>query len=51
MERLKVGRTTLYRLVRNGELASIKIGSSTRFSLDAIGAFIAGQARTEGPTR
>jgi len=41
---LKVSRATLYRMFREGRLASIKIGSCRRVTDDAIDAVLSGEA-------
>ena len=41
---LKVSRATLYRMFREGRLASIKIGSCRRVTDDAIDAVLGGEA-------
>jgi excisionase family DNA binding protein len=41
MERLKVGRTMAYRLIRSGELPSIKVGRARRVATTALDDFIA----------
>jgi len=40
MELLKVSRTTLYRLVKNQGLKSIKVGGTIRFTEDEINRFL-----------
>jgi excisionase family DNA binding protein len=42
---LAVGRTTLYELIRSGDLEAIRIGRSTRIPVDAIGTFVERQRR------
>ena len=42
MTRLKVSRSTLYGLIRTGELQSVKVGRSRRFPPSAVRAFVAG---------
>jgi excisionase family DNA binding protein len=45
--RLGVGRTTLYRLLRSGELLSVTIGRCRRIKPDALAAYAASlEART-----
>jgi excisionase family DNA binding protein len=44
---LAVGRTTVYELIRNGELEVIRIGRSTRIPVDAIRAFVDRQRRQQ----
>lgn len=39
---LGIGRTTVYELISNGELETVKIGRSTRVPLDAVDAFVMG---------
>lgn len=41
MDRLKIGRTLTYRLIRSGELPSVKVGRTRRVSAQALGDFIA----------
>ena len=38
--RLRIGRTTAYRLVAEGQLASIQIGHLRRIPVDAVTAFV-----------
>jgi excisionase family DNA binding protein len=38
--RLQIGRTTAYRLVAEGQLASIQIGHLRRIPVDAVTAFV-----------
>lgn len=40
MEILKVSRTTLYRIVKNGDLKSIKVGGGIRFTEDEINRYL-----------
>ena len=40
MERLKIGRTVTYRLIRSGELPSVKEGRARRVSATALDAYI-----------
>ena len=40
MERLKIGRTMTYRLIRSGELPSVKLGRARRVSATALDAYI-----------
>lgn len=40
MRLLSVGRTTVYKLIREGKLAVVKVGRSTRFCPDRVKAFI-----------
>lgn len=47
-ERLKISRDYVYRLIKDGELASVKIGRSRRISEACIAEFI--EAKTV-PTR
>lgn len=39
--RLRVGRTTLYRLIRRGELAAVHVSADLRVPADAITAYLA----------
>ncbi|GAA3771315.1 helix-turn-helix domain-containing protein [Streptomyces chiangmaiensis] len=43
MERLKVGRTKVYDLIRTRQLVSIKVDGCRRIPTDAVRAFITGQ--------
>jgi excisionase family DNA binding protein len=38
---LKVGRTTVFRLIRTGELASVRIGRSRRIPAEALEQYLA----------
>ena len=38
--RLRIGRTTAYRLVAEGQLASIQIGHLRRIPVDAVTSFV-----------
>ncbi len=40
-QRLRVGRSTLFRLIATGDLASVKIGKSRRVPVAALDAFVA----------
>lgn len=40
MKILKVSRTTLYRIVKNGDLKQIKVGGAIRFTEDEINRFL-----------
>jgi excisionase family DNA binding protein len=40
MDRLKIGRTLAYRLIRSGELQSVKVGRTRRVSTTALDHFI-----------
>jgi excisionase family DNA binding protein len=44
---LAVGRTTVYELIRSGQLEVIRIGRSTRIPVDAIAAFVDRQRRQQ----
>ena len=44
---LAVGRTTLYELIRAGDLDVIRIGRSTRIPVDAIATFVDRQRREQ----
>jgi excisionase family DNA binding protein len=48
---LAVGRTTLYELIRGGELEVIRIGRSTRIPVDAIATYVDRQRRAAVPVR
>ncbi|MER7690686.1 excisionase family DNA-binding protein [Streptomyces sp. NPDC097610] len=39
--RLRIGRTTCYRLIRNGELESVPVGSLRRIPAEAPGEYVA----------
>ncbi|GGY13848.1 helix-turn-helix domain-containing protein [Streptomyces anandii] len=39
--RLRIGRTTCYRLIRTGELESIPVGGLRRIPVDAPAAYVA----------
>ena len=41
MDRLKIGRTLAYRLIRSRELQSVKVGRARRVSTTALDDFIA----------
>ncbi|NEA45203.1 helix-turn-helix domain-containing protein [Streptomyces sp. SID10815] len=43
MERLNVGRTKVYDLIRTRRLVSIKVDGCRRIPTDAVSAFITGQ--------
>lgn len=40
-ERLRLGRSTIYRLVADGDLEAVQIGRAVRFEPAAVNAFIA----------
>ncbi len=42
-ERFGVSEATVWRLLRRGELARVKVGTSTRVPADAVAAFVADQ--------
>lgn len=44
-EVLGIGRSRLYELVRNGEIASVKLGRSRRFTSESIRAWADRQVR------
>ncbi len=37
---LRIGKTTVYKLIRDGRLSSIKIGSSTRITSESVEALL-----------
>jgi excisionase family DNA binding protein len=39
---LRIGRTTVYELMRTGQLRSVKIGNARRVSTTALAEFLAG---------
>ena len=41
MAALSIGRTTLYRLIGEGKIQTLKIGSSTRIVVASLNAFVA----------
>ena len=43
-ERLSVSRATLYRLIRSGEISTVRIGSAVRISAAALERWLATQA-------
>ena len=43
-EQLRVGRTTVYRLLKTGELPSFCIGRSRRVSAEALHSYVEGLA-------
>ena len=47
-ERLQLGRSTVYRLVADGDLAALHIGRAVRFEPEEVEAFIA-RKRTKVP--
>ena len=50
-QHLSIGRTTVYRLMTDGELTSIRIGRSRRIPLASIGAYVSRQlGSTDQPT-
>jgi len=50
-ERLSVGPTTIYELLKRGELAAVRIGADRRIPADAIIAFLQRQVIGSGRTR
>ena len=48
-ERLQLGRSTVYRLAKDGDLEAVQIGRAVRFEPEAVDAFIA--SRRTGPER
>lgn len=49
-ETMRVSRMTVYRLVRTGELAALRVGRSYRVPEDALEAYLA-EATVEGELR
>jgi excisionase family DNA binding protein len=47
MERLQLGRTSVYTLIRSGQLASVRIGRARRVPEAALEAFIAARQAEE----
>lgn len=45
VELLRISESGVYRLVRRGELTSVKVGGRTRFEPSAVRAFIAAKRR------
>lgn len=45
-ERLGIGRTKTYELIRAGELESVKVGRLRRVPVDALAAYVASLRRT-----
>lgn len=43
---LRIGRTNLYRMIHDGQLKAVKIGSATRITTESIRALAAGDAAT-----
>ena len=41
-EALSIGRSTVFQLMRSGELRSVKIGKSRRVPVDAVTEYVAG---------
>ena len=41
MEQLRIGRTLIYRLIRTGELKSLRVGGSRRIPATAMDEFVA----------
>jgi excisionase family DNA binding protein len=41
-EALSIGRSTVFHLMRSGELRSVKIGKSRRVPVDAVTEYVAG---------
>lgn len=50
-ERLSLSRSTVYELIRRGELASVKVGATRRIPADALDAFRAARTGFEEPRR
>ena len=46
-DRLRLGRSTIYRLVQDGDLAAVQIGRAVRFEAEAVDDFI-NSKRTSG---
>jgi excisionase family DNA binding protein len=45
-DRLRIGRSTLFRIVAAGELPSVKIGRSRRFLAEDVDAYLRGLRET-----
>jgi len=46
-ERLSIGRTTLYRLIRSGDIPTVRIGRSVRVPAQALERWAADRAHAE----
>lgn len=40
---LRIGRTTIYKLIDHGRLKTVKIGNATRITMESIRALVAGK--------
>ncbi len=47
-ERTNLGRSTIYALLKSGELKSVKVGRARRIPAAALDEFIANLSRTQG---
>jgi excisionase family DNA binding protein len=47
---LKVDRTTIYRMLKDGRLVGIRVGNQWRFAREAIDALMSGEVSTEHPS-
>jgi excisionase family DNA binding protein len=48
-ERLRLGRTLVYRLISSGELESVTVGRLRRVPAECLAEYIASLRRTRGP--
>lgn len=48
---LRIGRTRMYGLLREGRVRSVKIGNSRRIPVDALHAYVKGLTEPRGPER
>jgi excisionase family DNA binding protein len=48
-ERLRLGRTLVYRLISSGELESVTVGRLRRVPADCLAEYVASLRRTRGP--
>ena len=50
-ERLGIGRSTLYQMIRRGEIESITIGSARRIPVEAINDYVQRLREEQAPAR